>query len=70
MDTKVLKNNAKLVQILETKDPGYILIIDAEEKVLERHGSYIPSLLYICSGQMGAPKHCLGTSVLPLKGQC
>ena len=28
-------------------------------------GLYFPSPLYLCSSQVGAPKHCLGTPVLP-----
>lgn len=27
----------------------------------------IPLLLYLCSTRLGAPKHCLGTPVLPIK---
>lgn len=30
-------------------------------------GLYFSSSLYLCSRQSGAPKHCLGTPVLPLK---
>ena len=30
-------------------------------------GSYFPDLSYLCSSQSGAPRHCLGTPVLPLK---
>ena len=30
-------------------------------------GSYFPGPLYLCSSQLGAPKHCLGTPVLPLR---
>ena len=67
MDTKVLKDNAKLMQILEAKDPGYTLIIDDEERSLERHSLCFPSPLYLCLGQTGVPKHCLGTPLLPLK---
>ena len=42
LDTKLLKDNAKLMQITETKDPGYKIIIDAEEKLLERHMVWYP----------------------------
>ena len=42
MDTKMLKDNAKLMQILESKDPGYSIIIDPEEKLLERHMVWYP----------------------------
>ena len=31
--------------------------------------SYFPSPLYLCSRALRAPKHCLGTPVLPLKTQ-
>ena len=33
-------------------------------------GSYFPGLSYLCSSQSGAPRHCLGTPVLPLKAKC
>ena len=33
-------------------------------------GSYFPSSLYLCSSQSGAPEHCLGAPVLPLKAEC
>lgn len=69
MDRKVLKNNAKLIDILEKKGPGYALIIDAEEKVRERHSPYFPSLLSFVQAIKGPPTHCLGTPVLPLKVQ-
>ena len=42
MDTKMLKDNPKLMQILETKDPGYSIIIDDQEKILERHMVWYP----------------------------
>ena len=37
-----------------------------KEKAIET-GSYFPSPLNLCSSRSGAPKHCLGTPVLPLK---
>lgn len=42
IDTKTLKDNAKLMQIFETKDPRYAIIIDAEEKLKERHMVWYP----------------------------
>ena len=44
VDTKMLKDNAKLVQILD-RDPGYVIVIDAEEKTVERH-----MVMYGCRG--------------------
>ena len=34
---------------------------------LDRSGSSFPSLLYLYTSRLGAPKSCLGTPVLPLK---
>lgn len=42
MDTKKLEADAELGQILEVRSPGYAIIIDAEEKVLERHMVWYP----------------------------
>ena len=37
MDTKKMEADAELARILELRSPGYGIIIDAEEKILERH---------------------------------
>ena len=58
------KMEAKLSQLRELKRK-----FAGVAKAL-RPGSYFPSPLYLCSSQSGAPKHCLGTPVLPLKAEC
>ena len=46
-------------------------VLTAEDTELAvEHGSYFPGLLYLCSSQSRAPRHSLGTSVLPLKPKC
>lgn len=42
IDTKVLKDDAKLAKLLEAKSPGYALMIDAKDKVNERHMVWYP----------------------------
>ena len=37
------------------------------DEIVIRAGSYLHSLLYLCSSQSGAPKHCPETPVLALK---
>lgn len=37
LDTKVLKDDAKLAQLLEARGPGYAILIDAKDTINERH---------------------------------
>lgn len=37
MDTKVLKDDAKLAQLLEARGPAFAILIDAKEIISERH---------------------------------